>query len=220
MPTYKIKTVFILIFDHLTILCIYHASFASFSHVRVYLRYSKWNLLSLPIQKLLRKHSQKYIHNFYISTFASETRNTDVFNFIPKQIFTKECWNLINDDVSIRMQNQNLSDWGERECTWIHIAVLHVIVQMIIDRYNVLYTMTHVQSLILCWSRDTVIRGLLMYNMKSTIALLFIFNDTNMFNKAYQNHIDIITLENTLSIAWNSELLPFLNFNILYVNLF
>lgn len=61
-----------------------------------------------------------------------------MFNFIPKLIITKECWNRIYDDVSIRMQNQHLSDWGERECTGVHIAVLHVILYMIIDRYNYL----------------------------------------------------------------------------------
>lgn len=52
---------------------------------------------------------------------------------------------------------------------------------------------------------DTVIRALLMYNMKSTIAWLFIFNNTYMFNKAYQDHIDLITLENALSVTSVSE---------------
>lgn len=57
-----------------------------------------------------------------------------------KKVFTKECWNRIYDDVSIRMQNQNLSDWGKSKCTGIHVAVLHTIVHvhMIIDRYNYL----------------------------------------------------------------------------------
>lgn len=53
--------------------------------------------------------------------------------------------------------------------------------------------------------RDTVFGALLMYNMKSTIARLFIFNNTYMFNKAYQNHIDLITLGNTLSVTSVSE---------------
>lgn len=69
---------------------------------------------------------------------------------------------------------------------------------MIIDRYNFFIYVAYNDARTKFNIRlimDTVIGALLMYNMKSTIARLFIFNNTYMFNKAYQNHIDLIILK-------------------------
>lgn len=84
MSVYASLILLVLVF--FTILCIYHISFASFLQVivRVYVRYSLLNMLPPPIQILYRKHSQIYVHIFYMSTSALKTRNTCVFKYIPK----------------------------------------------------------------------------------------------------------------------------------------
>lgn len=73
IPTCVGKTVFILISDHFMhlscLLCIIF-TFKCLCKI-LEMEFVKWN-------------SPKYIHRFYISTFASETGNTDVFNLIPK----------------------------------------------------------------------------------------------------------------------------------------
>lgn len=67
--------------------------------------------------------------------------------------------------------------------------------------------------------RDTVFSALLMYNMKSTVARMFVSNNTNMFKNTYTNHSDLINIEtwNTLQVKWNPSFVSKLHFKLVSI---
>lgn len=101
MPTYKSKTVFILI---LTILYIYNASFASFAHVRVYVKGTRNGICYRCRFKFYPASVLKNIFIMFTHQLLRQKQGTLMCSIsFSKLIFTKESWNLIYDDVSIRM---------------------------------------------------------------------------------------------------------------------
>lgn len=133
----------------MTISCIYHACFASFSRVRVNVKGTRNGICYRSRFKFYPVSILKNIFTIFTYQLLRQKQGILMcYISFSKLMFTKESWNLIYYDVSIRMYVR---------VKWMYMnAYCSITCNRTSDNWKIQlpmrHTMRHVQRLVLCWS--------------------------------------------------------------------